>query len=56
MDNHYFPCFCPIQREEEQAKERAKEEQMKQEREILAQKEEAARQARKKVTSLKMFD
>ncbi|XP_044022864.1 ensconsin-like isoform X3 [Siniperca chuatsi] len=36
------------QREEEQAKERAKAEQMKQEREILAQKEEAARQERKK--------
>ncbi|XP_041810481.1 ensconsin [Chelmon rostratus] len=36
------------QREEEQAKERAKAEQIKQEREILAQKEEAARQARKK--------
>ncbi|KAK9534082.1 hypothetical protein VZT92_009155 [Zoarces viviparus] len=36
------------QREEEQAKERAKAEQMKQEREIFAQKEEAARQARKK--------
>ncbi|XP_068578020.1 ensconsin isoform X1 [Cebidichthys violaceus] len=36
------------QREEEQAKERAKSEQMKQEREIFAQKEEAARQARKK--------
>nr|XP_046268763.1 ensconsin isoform X2 [Scatophagus argus] len=36
------------QREEEQAKERAKAEQIKQEREMLAQKEEAARQARKK--------
>ncbi|XP_070835040.1 ensconsin-like isoform X1 [Chaetodon trifascialis] len=36
------------QREEEQARERAKAEQIKQEREILAQKEEAARQARKK--------
>ncbi|XP_060918964.1 ensconsin isoform X3 [Labrus mixtus] len=36
------------QREEEQAKERAKAEQLKQERELLAQKEEAARQARKK--------
>ncbi|XP_074548723.1 ensconsin isoform X2 [Halichoeres trimaculatus] len=36
------------QREEEQAKERAKAEQLKQERELIAQKEEAARQARKK--------
>ncbi|XP_068437191.1 ensconsin [Clinocottus analis] len=36
------------QREEEQAKERAKAEQLKQEREILGQKDEAARQARKK--------
>ncbi|XP_073339227.1 LOW QUALITY PROTEIN: ensconsin [Pagrus major] len=36
------------QREEEQAKERDKAEQIKQEREIIAQKEEAARQARKK--------
>ncbi|XP_042357419.1 ensconsin isoform X3 [Plectropomus leopardus] len=36
------------QREEEQAKEMAKAEQMKQEREMLAQKEEDARQARKK--------
>ncbi|XP_022605890.1 ensconsin-like isoform X2 [Seriola dumerili] len=36
------------QREEEQAKERAKAEQIKQEREILAQKEDAERQARKK--------
>ncbi|XP_020483525.2 ensconsin isoform X3 [Labrus bergylta] len=36
------------QREEEQAKEKAKAEQLKQERELLAQKEEAARQARKK--------
>lgn len=39
-----------MQREEEQAKERAKAEQIKQEREILAQKEEAERQVRKKVT------
>lgn len=37
------------QREEELAKERARAEQMKQEREITAQKEEAERQARKKV-------
>ncbi|XP_036928701.1 ensconsin isoform X1 [Acanthopagrus latus] len=36
------------QREEEQAKEREKAEQIKQEREIIAQREEAARQARKK--------
>uniref|UniRef100_G3PC54 Ensconsin-like n=1 Tax=Gasterosteus aculeatus aculeatus TaxID=481459 RepID=G3PC54_GASAC len=36
------------QREEEQAKERAKAEEIIQEREILAQKEDAARQARKK--------
>lgn len=38
-----------MQREEEQAKEREKAEQMKKEREILAQKEDAERQARKKV-------
>lgn len=38
-----------MQREEELAKERARAEQMKQEREIAAQKEEAERQARKKV-------
>ncbi len=56
MDNHRFPCFCLIKREEEQAREKEKAEQMKQEREILAQKEEAARQARKKVISLKMID
>lgn len=59
MDNHcfsfFFACFCLIQREEEQAKEREKAEQIRQEREILAQKEEAARQARKKVTTMKMF-
>ncbi|XP_056282560.1 ensconsin-like isoform X2 [Pseudoliparis swirei] len=36
------------QREEEQAKERAKAEQLNQEREALAQKEEAARQVRRK--------
>ncbi|XP_029317272.1 ensconsin isoform X2 [Cottoperca gobio] len=36
------------QREEEQAKEKAKAEQIQQEREIIAQKEEAARQVRKK--------
>lgn len=36
------------QREEELAKERAREEQLKQEREMVAQKEDAARQARKK--------
>ncbi|TNM95809.1 hypothetical protein fugu_016892 [Takifugu bimaculatus] len=36
------------QREEEQARERARAEQLRQERELLAQKEDAARQARKK--------
>ncbi|CAG13178.1 unnamed protein product, partial [Tetraodon nigroviridis] len=36
------------QREEEQARERARAEQVRQERELLAQKEDAARQARKK--------
>lgn len=39
-----------MQREEELAKEQARAEQLKQEREMLAQKEEAERQARKKVT------
>lgn len=38
-----------MQREEEQARERAKAEQIRQERELLAAKEEAARQVRKKV-------
>lgn len=54
----FFPFFvlhC-IQREEEQAREMAKAERMKQERELLAQKEEAARQARKKVKSLTVFN
>ncbi|XP_056914580.1 ensconsin isoform X3 [Takifugu flavidus] len=36
------------QREEEQARERARAEELRQERELLAQKEDAARQARKK--------
>lgn len=57
MENHSFHPFfclvsCLIQRVEEQAKEREKAEQIKQEREIIAQKEEAARQARKKVESV----
>lgn len=43
------PVFWLYQREEEQARERAKAEQLRQERELLAQKEDAARQARKKV-------
>lgn len=38
-----------LQREEEQARERAKAEQIRQERELLAAKEEEARQVRKKV-------
>lgn len=45
-------CTFAKQREEEQAKERAKAEQLKQERELVAQKEDAARQARKKVTKV----
>lgn len=44
--------FYPsVQREEELAKEQAQAEQLKQEREMLTQKEEAERQARKKVTT-----
>lgn len=41
--------FWSTQREEEQARERAKAEQIRQERELLAAKEEEARQVRKKV-------
>lgn len=48
--------FWSTQREEEQAREREKAEQIRQERELLAQKEEAARQARKKVTSMNTCD
>lgn len=45
-------CFCVcLQREEELAKERAQAEQTKKERETAAHKEEAERQARKKVRS-----
>lgn len=47
--------YLSMQREEELAKERARAEQLKQEREILAQKEEADRQARKKVTNLSVI-
>lgn len=46
--NVFYPS---VQREEELAKEQARAEQLKQEREMLAQKEEAERQARKKVTT-----
>lgn len=57
---HFFHgelcLFWSIQREEEQAREREKAEQIRQERELLAQKEEAARQARKKVTSMNTCD
>lgn len=42
-------AFDCIKREEEQARERARAEQLRKERELLAQKEDAARQARKKV-------
>lgn len=45
----HFACFWLYQREEEQARERARAEELRKERELLAQKEDAARQARKKV-------
>lgn len=44
-----------MQREEEEAKERAEAEKIKQEREMLAQKEEADRQVRKKVTRQRRY-
>lgn len=47
--NGHSALLWSMQREEEQARERAKAEQIRQERELLAAKEEEARQVRKKV-------
>ena len=51
----FTPCcspLTPLQREEEQAVEREKAAQVKREREDLAQKEDAERQKRRKVTNV----